>query len=116
MFVRTQEDIGVPSVRGTYIPSLRSTNCVLVRQTVMRARLLKLDFMKRAVCEEKVAFVGAYQKAAKTYSEAVAELQRIMGKSSKADYDSLYRMAEALRMDAVQAKEDLEAHTARHKC
>jgi hypothetical protein len=52
-------------------------------------------------CPEKMKLFDAYQKATRAHSEAVARLHRTMGTSSKADYEVLYRMTEALRTDAV---------------
>jgi hypothetical protein len=72
--------------------------------------------MERARCEGKVALLAAYQAATKTYSEAVFSLNSVMGTSTKEEYDARYRMTEALRLDAVRAKEDLEHHIAKHQC
>jgi hypothetical protein len=70
----------------------------------------------KRVCPEKEHFVAAYQRATLLYSNAVAELQRIMGTLSKADYDAQYRMIEALRHDAMTAQKSLEEHVAAHSC
>ena len=67
-------------------------------------------------CEEKRTLVAMYQQAAQKYSNAVTELNRKIGTSSKVAYEALYRMTEALRIDALQAQEALEKHVAAHHC
>jgi hypothetical protein len=69
-----------------------------------------------AKCPEKVALLSAYQERTAKYSEAVSELRRIMGTSSRADYDAKFGMTEALRIDAREALKDLEDHVADHSC
>ena len=71
---------------------------------------------KQQVCEEKARLVAAYDGATRAYSNAVAQLQRTMGISSKATYDAQYRMTEALRYDAAAAQEKLERHVAADGC
>jgi hypothetical protein len=72
--------------------------------------------MNHTVCETKTSLLARYRSAAKTYSDKLAELQRVMGTSSKADYDAFYRMTEALRIDARGAQQKLEQHVADHGC
>jgi hypothetical protein len=69
-----------------------------------------------AECGEKAALLGAHQEAVKRHSQAVAELRRNMGTSSRAEYESQFRITEALRMDAEKAQKDLERHVADHGC
>ncbi len=71
---------------------------------------------ENVVCDEKAKLLELYQLAAGAYSEAVAQLHRNIGTSSKADYDALYRMTEALRRDALEAQGNLEKHVDRHHC
>jgi len=71
---------------------------------------------KPGVCSDKAALLAAYQQATRAYSESVANLRRIMGTSSRADYDAQFRMTEALRMDAGETLRDLEKHVADHGC
>jgi hypothetical protein len=68
------------------------------------------------ICSEKSKLVSAYERATRAYSDAVANLQRIMGTSPKADYDAQYRMTEALRLDAMKVQETLQKHVAMHGC
>jgi hypothetical protein len=68
------------------------------------------------ICSEKLRLVSAYERATRAYSDAVANLQRIMGTSSKVDYDAQYRMTEALRLDAMKAQEALQEHVGMHEC
>ena len=68
------------------------------------------------ICKEKVRLVSAYDEAAQAYGKAVRELQRIIGVSSRKDYEAQYRMAEALRHDALDAQITLERHIEVHGC
>ena len=68
------------------------------------------------VCEKKRRLLESYQQAAQEHSDAVTELNGKIGRSSKADYDALYRKTEALRMDMAEAKESLDRHVAEHHC
>ena len=67
-------------------------------------------------CEGKSRLLEAYQYVTEKHSGAVTELQRTMGKLSKADYDSLYRMTEALRAEVTRAQAELQAHVNAHRC
>jgi hypothetical protein len=67
-------------------------------------------------CPDKKRLLDAYQYVTQKYSAAVAQLNQKMGTSSKADYDALYRMTEALRQDAADAQQDLERHIGTHRC
>jgi hypothetical protein len=71
---------------------------------------------KEMLCPEKARLIAEYQKTTQEYSEAVAQLQRIMGVSLKTDYEAQYRMTEALRHDSIKAREELEQHIAIHGC
>jgi len=68
------------------------------------------------VCDEKRKHLDVYQQATRKYSDAVAELGRMIGVSTKDDYQALYRMTEAMRVDAAEAKEQLERHVTDHHC
>ena len=68
------------------------------------------------ICEMKKELLTAYQETTRKYSEAVAELNKYIGTSTKSEYDALYRMTEALRVDAAEAKLDLENHVEEHLC
>ena len=68
------------------------------------------------ICPEKSLLLSAYEKATRAYSDAVARLQRIMGVSSKTEYEAQYRMTEALRMVAAEAQQALERHVGTHGC
>jgi len=69
-----------------------------------------------AICQDKLRLVAFYEQATRTYSDAVGQLNRIMGISSRTDYEAHYRMTEALRLDALTAQKNLEAHIASHGC
>jgi len=72
--------------------------------------------MNPPICEQKTELVASVQQAARAYSDAVGNLNRIMGISSRTDYEAQYRMAEALRLDALAAQKNLEEHVASHGC
>ena len=69
-----------------------------------------------AICQDKLRLVALYEQATRAYSDAVGQLNRIMGISSRTDYEAHYRMTEALRLDALTAQKNLEAHIALHGC
>jgi hypothetical protein len=68
------------------------------------------------ICKDKQRLLEDYQHVTEKYSAAVTELQREMGMLSKADYDALYRMTEALRHDVTIAQEKLQSHVRDHHC
>jgi hypothetical protein len=68
------------------------------------------------ICEEKSNLVSAYERSTRAYSDAVGNLQRIIGTSPKVDYEAQYRMTEALRLDAMKAQEALQEHVTMHGC
>jgi hypothetical protein len=67
-------------------------------------------------CEKKRVLFETYQQATATYSDAVAKLQRMMGTMERPEYDALYQMTEALRLNATAAREALNDHVALHGC
>ncbi len=67
-------------------------------------------------CEDKIKLLEAYQYVTEKHSDAVTELQRNMGTMSKAEYDSLYRMTEALRAEVTRAQAEFQKHVTAHRC
>ena len=67
-------------------------------------------------CAEKKALLDAYREITASYASAVAELNEKMGTMLKAQYDALYRMTEALRLDAADAQAEFQRHTTAHGC
>jgi hypothetical protein len=67
-------------------------------------------------CEEKGRLTREYQKATKTFSESVAELQQKMGRSSKEEYKRLQRANEDGVFILSMARLAPEQHVAAHKC
>jgi hypothetical protein len=67
-------------------------------------------------CEEKDRLLAEYSRASLTFSDAVAELQRKTGTSTKPEYETLRRAADDARMKSEQGRLALEEHTARHGC
>ena len=68
------------------------------------------------VCEEKTRLLAEYGAATKKFSAAVAELQRKMGTSPKAEYERLTRASDDARVKSEQARLALESHIAAHGC
>ena len=68
------------------------------------------------VCEDKRKLLEAYQYLTEKYSSVVTDLQRKMGTLSKPEYDALYRMTEALRLEVMRAQGDLQDHVQAHGC
>jgi hypothetical protein len=68
------------------------------------------------ICQEKQRLVEAYQYVTEKHSDAVTELRRTIGTLSKADYDSLYRMTEALRAEVTRVQGELQSHINAHHC
>ncbi len=67
-------------------------------------------------CKAKQRLLEDYQCVTEKYSVAVTELRRTMGTLSKADYQALYRMTEALRHEVMAAQEKLDSHVTDHRC
>jgi len=72
--------------------------------------------MKDMTCEEKARLVSDYEIAAKKFAQAVAELQRKIGTSTKAEFERLTRAADEARLKSEQARLALEQHIAAHNC
>jgi len=68
------------------------------------------------VCAEKQRLLDAFQYAAEKHSAAVSELDRTMTTLSKSEYDSLYRMAQALYAEVIRAHAELQTHVNAHRC
>ena len=75
-----------------------------------------LPYLCVGTCEQKTRLVASYEQAARAYSDAVGNLNGIIGISSRTEYEAQYRMVEALRHDAVVAQKNLEEHIASHGC
>ena len=69
-----------------------------------------------AICPTKRRLLTAYQTATKLYSNAVADLSVLIGKTSREDYDKLNLAAQKARRSSANALEALEAHTDDHSC
>lgn len=67
-------------------------------------------------CHEKHRLVDDYERLTIAYSSKVSELRERIGKSTKQEYEALYRMTEALRHDVRNAQMELENHIAAHGC
>jgi hypothetical protein len=67
-------------------------------------------------CETKVLLTAKYDAATASFSEAVTELRRKIGTSTKEDYDRLGRVANDARVKSEQARLALEQHIAEHSC
>ena len=59
---------------------------------------------------------GEYEAATAKFASCVAELNRKMGTSPKADYDRLQRISDEARVKSEHARLALEEHVAAHGC
>jgi hypothetical protein len=57
-----------------------------------------------------------YKAATSTFAEAVKELHRRIGTSTKIEYQRLERIADQARVKSEQARLALEQHIAAHHC
>jgi hypothetical protein len=67
-------------------------------------------------CEVKIRLTSQYEEATKLFSEAVTELRRKIGISTREDYEQLGRRANDARVKSEQARLALEQHIAEHRC
>ena len=68
------------------------------------------------ICEDKQRLVTEYRTATKKFADSVADLQRKMGTSPKAEYERLSRTADDARVKSEQARLSVEQHIAAHGC
>jgi hypothetical protein len=67
-------------------------------------------------CEIKLRLTTNYETATALFSQAVTELRRNIGISTKEEYDRLARAANDARGKSEQARLALEQHIAEHRC
>jgi hypothetical protein len=67
-------------------------------------------------CEEKARPAREYDAATFEFSEAVKELHRRMGTSTKEEYKRFERTSTETRVQSEQARLALEQHMAVHHC
>jgi hypothetical protein len=67
-------------------------------------------------CEEKTRLAQDYDAATAKFAEAVRQLQRNIGTSTRAEYDRLQRISDEARVKSEQARLTLEHHIAAHDC
>jgi len=72
--------------------------------------------MASMACEEKARLASEYEETSWKYADAVAELNRKMGTSAKAEYEQLTRAADEARVKSEQSRLALEQHVAEHNC
>jgi hypothetical protein len=70
----------------------------------------------RMSCGVKIRLTSEYEAATSMFSEAVTELRRKMGTSTKEDYERFGRAANEARVKSEQARLALEQHIAEHRC
>lgn len=68
------------------------------------------------ICGEKKRLLRGYQEATCIYSDAVAELNARIGRSSRAEYEGLRRAVEDARKNSTVALKTLDDHVADHDC
>lgn len=67
-------------------------------------------------CDVKNRLATEYENSTAKFSEAVTELRRKMGTSTKEEYERLDRAANEARVKSEQARLALEQHIAAHRC
>jgi hypothetical protein len=67
-------------------------------------------------CEVKIRLTSEYETATTLFSEAVTELRRKIGISTRENYEQLGRRANEARVKSEQARLALEQHIAEHRC
>jgi len=67
-------------------------------------------------CQEKARLAQEYQATTVRFSEAVGQLQRNIGTSTRAEYERLQRISDEARVKSEQARLALEEHLAAHAC
>jgi hypothetical protein len=67
-------------------------------------------------CEEETRLATKYEVATSVFSEAVKELHRKIGTSSKEEYKRLERIPTEARVKSGQARLALEQHISAHRC
>lgn len=70
----------------------------------------------KGVCAEKDRLLEQYQDATTKFADAVRELQKNIGTSSRAEYDRLQRASDEMRVGSERARLALEQHVAVHRC
>jgi hypothetical protein len=66
-------------------------------------------------CEVKIRLTSEYETATTLFSEAVTELRRKIGISTREDYEQLGWKANDARVKSEQARLALEQHIAEHR-
>jgi hypothetical protein len=64
------------------------------------------------ICAEKGRLLEEYQVSTAKFSDAVGQLQKNIGTSSKAEYDRLQRASDEMRVASERARLALEQHVA----
>jgi hypothetical protein len=67
-------------------------------------------------CEEKARLTQEYEAATAKFAEAVGQLQRNLGTSTRPEYERLQRVSNEARVKSEQARLSLEQHLAAHGC
>ena len=67
-------------------------------------------------CDEKGALLIAYAQATRVYSQAVADLTRVVGAIAHSDFEVLKRKVAAAREQSEEARQRLEEHVRKHFC
>jgi hypothetical protein len=67
-------------------------------------------------CEEKSRLAQDYDSETAKFADAVRQLQRRIGTSTRAQYDRLQRISDEARLKSEQARLTLEQHMAAHDC
>jgi len=67
-------------------------------------------------CDMKTRLLTEYQAATEVYSKTVSELSRMIGKTTRIEYEKLHQSVESARLVAGKARQNLDAHANQHGC
>jgi hypothetical protein len=67
-------------------------------------------------CDEKGHLLSEYESATLAFLNAVQELRRAIGTSTKPEYERLERISNEARVKAEQKRLALKQHIASHRC
>ena len=68
------------------------------------------------VCEEKLRLLRVYDQSATQFAERVNTLNRDVGETSEAEYETLLMAVERARLTAEAARLALDQHVMTHRC
>jgi len=94
-------------------PSLRGLHDLI---TLTRMALNVQPLLDFRMCPERITLLHEYNQATAAYAQAVDQLHKRIGVSSKAEYENLKQSSEEARSTAERARTRLKEHVAIHGC